>query len=32
LGTTPEEIALFFYKEERLNKYAVGEYMGEGEE
>lgn len=32
LGTTAADIAMFLYKEERLDKTAIGDYIGEGDE
>lgn len=32
LGTTASDVASFLYKEERLDKTAIGDYLGENEE
>jgi brefeldin A-inhibited guanine nucleotide-exchange protein len=32
LGNTAADIALFFYRDERLDKTAIGDYLGEGDE
>lgn len=32
VGTSPEDIAAFFHREDRLDKTVVGDYMGDGDE
>ncbi|VDM29132.1 unnamed protein product [Toxocara canis] len=32
VGTSPEEIAAFFHREDRLGKTVVGDYMGNGDD
>ena len=32
IGKTPEEVARFFHSDIRLDRTAVGDYLGEGDE